>query len=209
MSAPGVGGGGAEIVEEATSGVVAGTSGQAPVAIPRDDLVLHYEAYRVRQARALIGLLPRDAIRPLYRRARKAAGATVDEDDPMAVLVAHCESLLPLPPFEVWLEDLERWPDAHWREVEASPDAPSSASPVTIDTRRFRHGLESWTARLRGFRDQDAWRGFITFQRDEDAPADLHRTALIFREPTLTDLRDRFRGFENASLEAFLRSALP
>lgn len=178
------------------------------LALPHDDLLAHYAAYRRRQARALVGLLPTEAIRPLYRRALRAAEGPPDGDDPLTLLVAYCEELLPLPPLEVWLDDMRRRPDAHWRAMEESADAPSPTAPATIEVRCFARGSGSWLARLRGFRDEGVWRGFIAFQ-DEDTPRTVHRTALIFRESSLTELRDRFRGFEFASLQAFLRSALP
>lgn len=176
-----------------------------PAAIGPDELARQYGEYRVRQARSLLGLLPTEAIRPLYRRARSEEPS----GDPMAALLAYCEALLPLPPFEVWLDDLRCRPEAHWHDLESSADAPSATKPVTIDGRRFARGPSEWIARLRGFRDQDVWRGFIAFEVHGVARPRVHRTTLIFREATLTDMRDRFHGFESASLEAFLRSALP
>lgn len=178
------------------------------VPIPRDELLTHYAAYRRREARALVGMLPREAVRPLYRRALRDSGGAPDADDPMALLVAYCEDLLPLPTFAAWLEDLRRWPDAHWGALEESADAPSAAAPATIEVRRFARGSRSWLAKLRGFRDRGAWRGFISFE-DERTHQRVHRTALIFRESSLSDLRERFGDFESASLEAFLRSSLP
>jgi hypothetical protein len=178
-------------------------------AIPREELVRQYEGYRVRQARALMSLMPRDAVRPLYRRARDASSPDGVIDDPMSLLVDFCEGLLPLPPFEVWLEDLRRNPGAHWQDLDGSADAPTATAPATIVTRRFRPAGRPWRAHLRGFRDGDAWRGFIAFESADRPGQDVHRTALIFREATVEELRDRFRAFESASLEAFLRSALP
>lgn len=176
--------------------------------LAREELAVHYAAYRRREARALIGMLPVEAVRPLYRRALEDSGSASDGDDPLGLLLAYCEELLPLPSFEIWLEDLRRWPEAHWRALEDSAEAPSPAAPATIDVRRFARGSRSWVARLRAFRDSDAWRGFIAFE-EEGARGSVHRTSLIFRESSLPELRDRFRGFESASLEAFLRSALP
>lgn len=187
------------------------------MAIPREELARLYEAYRVRQARALMSLMPREAVRPLYRQARdrsvhgpEGAGSADDViDDPMSLLVELCEDLLPLPTFEVWLEDLRLNPGAHWQDLESSADTPSATAPATIVTRRFRPAGRPWRAHLRGFRDGDVWRGFIAFEPADGSERAVHRTALIFREPTVEDLRDRFRGFESVSLEAFLRSAFP
>lgn len=188
-----------------------------PIAIPREELRRLYEGYRVRQARALMRLMPREAVRPLYRRARegfagaeRAGSAAADvADDPMSLLVEFCERLLPLPTFDVWLEDLRLNPGAHWQDLERSADTPSATAPATIATRRFRPAGRRWGAHLRGFRDGDVWRGFIAFEPADGAEHVIHRTALIFRESTVEELRDRFRGFESVSLEAFLRSALP
>lgn len=177
------------------------------LAFSREELRAQYLSYRRRQARGLLGLLPQEAVRPLYRRAL-ADVAKSEGGDPMEILVTYCEALLPLPPFPVWLDDLHAAPDAHWTALEASADTPSPSKPATMDLRRLGSGAGSWTARLRGFRDGDVWRGFIAFE-DEAAADGVHRTALIFREATVSDLRDRFRSFESASLEAFLRSALP
>ena len=124
----------------------------------------------------------------------------------MEILVSCCESLLPLPPFGTWLEDVRRTPDAYWLDMEGSAEAPTAACPATMDVRSFPGDASVWTGRLRGFRDGSVWRGFIAFERDE---GEVHRTALIFCESSVSDLRDRFRGFEPASLRAFLRSALP
>lgn len=178
----------------------------APSALSRTELRSLYLAYRKRQARALLGMMPRQAIRPLYRRcAGKAAGRI---HDPMETLVSCCEELLPLPPFEVWLEDFAAAPEAHWNDLEGSPGAPSAAEPATVEALRFRRGGETWTARLRASRDEDGWRGLIVFEEDEGS-LDVYRTTHVFREPTLGDLRDRFRSFDSGSLEAFLRSTLP
>ncbi|MDX1648195.1 MAG: hypothetical protein R3304_13700 [Longimicrobiales bacterium] len=173
-----------------------------------DELRAQYLAYRRRQSRALLGLLPEGAIRPLYRRALEGGGTSATDHDPMERLLAYCEALLPLPPFDVWRADREASPRAHWSDVEDSADVPSPSRPATLELRSFRRGPRRWTARLRGFRDQDVWRGFIAFQGNE-ADGAVHRTAVIFREATAAELRDRFNGFESASLEAFLRSALP
>lgn len=200
---------GTAVHDGGTSGAAARPDADAyGTRFPREELAAHYAAYRRREARALVGMLPMEAVRPLYRRALEDSGGTPDGDDPMALLLAYCEEILPLPSFEIWLEDLRRWPDAHWRALEDSADAPSPAAPSTVDVRCFARGSRSWVARLRAFRDSDAWRGFIAFE-EEGARGSVHRTALIFRESSLSDLRDRFRGFESASLEAFLRSALP
>lgn len=181
------------------------------VAPTGDELRARYADYRRRQARALVGMLPREAIRPLYRKALHAAGPgakrRVEDEDPLERLLRFCEDLLPLPPFEVWERDVRRSPGAHLGDLDDSPEAPTPAAPATLEARRLDPGGRAWTARLRGFRDRDAWRGFIAFE--EAGTGRVHRTALIFCEPGPADLRERFLGFEPTTLEAFLRSALP
>lgn len=169
---------------------------------------VQYEAYRVRQARGLVRMLPRDVIRPLYRRAIVAERATeVGIADPLAVLLKYCETLLPLPPFEVWAEDASLNPVAHLHDLDDSADVPTAAAPATLERRLFDHAGQAWLADLRSFRDRGTWRGYISFLGRRSG--EVHRTALIFRESGAADVRERFLSFESAVLEAFLRSALP
>ena len=175
---------------------------------PAAELRRQYEGYRIRQARALVRLLPKEAIRPLYRRAILNGGlGGVAQIDPLAVLVRYCESLLPLPPFESWVEDVTLHPVAHLRDLDDSADVPTATAPATMEARLFEHHGDPWIAHLRSFRDGDTWRGFIAFE--ERRSGQVHSTALVFRESDPADLRERFLGFEPAALDAFLRSALP
>ena len=177
-----------------------------------DELRVRYAAYRRRQAGRLLQMLPRDAIRPLYRRARSeaardSASADVVVDDPLALLVRYCESLLPLPPFDVWCRDVERHPDAHFADLEDSLDDPTPDAPSTMETRALEFAGQAWTAHLRAFREGGFWRAFISFE--EGSTGYLHRTAPVFYERDVGELRDRFLSFETGALQAFLRSALP
>ena len=166
-----------------------------------------YADYADQQARRLVTLLPREAIRPLYRAASRHPSLQTVPDDPLARLVAYCATLLPLPPFEVWLEDVRRYPDAHLAELDMAPDAPTAVTPRTLESRRLPRDDGRWVARLRAYRDDDAWKGFIAFE--DEASGAVHRTTPIFRESDPRDLRRRFLGFESGTLEAFLRSTLP
>ena len=65
----------------------------------------------------------------------------------------------------------------------------------------------SWLAHLRSFRDAGLWRGYISFE--DEGSGRVHRTAAVFCETGAGQLRERFFSFEDAALEAFLRSALP
>jgi hypothetical protein len=173
----------------------------------REELLLEYRAYRKRQARGLVGLLPREAVRPLYRRAVRAGYADASLRDPLATLVAYCETLLPLPPFERWCEDRASSPEAYLHDLDDSAEAPTAEAPTTVEARTFDFDGTPWTAYLRSYRDETAWRGFIAFE--ERATGRVHRTALIFRESDPTEIRDRFLDFAPVALSAFLRSARP
>lgn len=181
---------------------------ETPLREPTSGALLgEYEVYRRRQARGLLRMVPSAAIRPLYRRAIKAGFASAGTSDPIGALVSYCETLLPLPPFDAWCEDVRQNPTAHLYDVDDSADAPSVDTPVTLETRRFTHDDRAWSAHLRSFRDGVTWRGFIAF--DELSSSRVHRTALIFQEADPVDVRDRFLSFESSTLVAFLRSALP
>jgi hypothetical protein len=175
--------------------------------VAEDELLARYGAYRRRQARTLLGMVPREAVRPLYRRAVAAGFVGDGPVDPMTTILAYCETLLPLPPFDVWREDMRRHPSAHLDDIEDSAEAPGPEAPITLETRRLYYGDHAWAAHLRLFRDEGTWRGFIAFQ--DDSSSRTFRTTLIFQEWTAADVLDRFAGFEPATLTAFLRSALP
>jgi hypothetical protein len=172
-----------------------------------DDLEAQYAAYRRRQARGLIRLLPREAIRPLYRRALGRHEVVGPVSDPLEALLGLCERLLPLPPFEIWLQDVREHATAHLRDLDDSADVPTADAPTTVEARRFAFEGSPWVAHLRSFREGQTWRGYIAFENEE---ADrVHRTALIFSESDPVDVRERFLDFDLAALQAFLRSTLP
>lgn len=180
--------------------------------IAEAELAGRYAAYRRRQAVRLVQMLPKDAIRPLYRRARdeaRRADALPDggEVDPLALLSAYCESLLPLPTYDVWLSDLRRHPDGHFADLEESADGPTPEAPSTLGVRPLVVRGRPWLAHLRSFRDSGLWRGYISFE--EGGSGRVHRTAAVFCEAGAGELRERFFSFEEAALEAFLRSSLP
>ena len=180
--------------------------------VSESELRGRYDAYRRRQATRLVQMLPREAVRPLYRRAheeavRSGAARAQDEPDPLALLLRWCERLLPLPPFDVWLEDLRRHPDGHFADLEESTDDPTADAPSTMEVRALEVRGQPWIARLRSFREAGLWRGYIAFE--EEGSGRVHRTAAVFCEADAGELRARFLSFEHAALEAFLRSALP
>ena len=73
--------------------------------------------------------------------------------------------------------------------------------------RTVMHEGMPWSAHLEVFSVDDAWRGFIRF--DEGAAGRATRTADIFAEARVDMVRDRFVGFHDQTLQAFLRSTLP
>jgi len=180
-------------------------------AVDLAELRLRYGSYRRRQAARLVQILPRDAVRPLYRRARETARRDSQMDmlveDPLALLVEYCERLLPLPTFELWCEDLARNPEAHLSDLDESPGGPTFDAPSTMAARSLTYAKRGWTARLCAFRDDAFWRGYITFE--DVGRGRVHRTGSIFCEHDPGELRRRFLSFEPPALEAFLRSALP
>lgn len=194
---------------DSSSPTLAGSNGPSVSAEVHGDTCperARYQLYRRQQARALINLMPREAVRPLYRRAIRE-GCVVSDKDPLASLVHYCESLIPLPTFEVWKSDVAANPGAHLESPDDFRTTPTSAAPATLEARAMTRHRSAWTARLKGFREDGAWRGFIAF---EDASSGaVHHTTLIFCEAGPMELRDRFLGFENGTLEAFLRSTCP
>jgi len=168
-----------------------------------------YHEYRERQARGLVRMLPQDAVRPLYRRAlSEFGGDSTAPSDPLALLVAYCERLLPLPPFETWRHDAGSHPEAHLRALDDSAQVPTVDRPATVEVRAFPRGEGTWMAYLRAFRDGSVWRGYIAFHASPGSRA-VYRTALIFRESSSVELRERFLSFDSVALDAFLRSSLP
>ena len=169
-----------------------------------------YQEYRRREAGALLSLLPPEAVRPLYRvaRERMATDPHGGTDDPLALLVAFVERhLLPLPPFDVWLDDFRTHRSAHLQGLDVDPRAPEPSDPVTVEVRSFRRGDGEWYAGLSLFRRESVWWGFLAFSRGDGVT--VARTADIFREERPEAIRDRFRSFGADALPAFLRSTLP
>lgn len=205
----GPGGGPGALAPSAPDAPAHEAPGAGPL-VEREELEARYRAYRRRQAARLLQLVPRAAIRPLLREAhgsRAGAEEVASGEDPLELLTRFCEGLLPLPPLETWLRDLERHPEAHLGDLRESVHAPDADAPATLDTREVSSAGVRWEVRLRAFRDADAWRGFMVFHDRSEGGA--HRTATVFREADPLTLRERFRSFDRGALEAFLRSARP
>ena len=139
-------------------------------------------------------LLPREAVRPLYRRARdeaRRADALADggEADPLALLARFCRRLLPLPPFEVWREDLRSHPEGHFADLEESADVPTADAPSTMEVRSLEVRGRPWLAHLRSFREAGLWRGYISFE-EAGGPANVLQSPTGGSSPSST-LRSR------------------
>ena len=194
-----------------------GPGGGTPARVDRDtspfDEVARkgrYQEYCRQQVSLLLEVIPREAVRPLYRSARTWATerGLHESKDPMATLRAFCHEVLPLPPFEVWLLDYEHHRAAHLTVLAPSPPPPEPMEPYAVEFRRVHYEAERWQGTLEVYRRGDAWRGLIRFQR-EGGDEGSFRTGEIFREDDLQDLRNRFISFTAPTLSAFLRSALP
>ncbi|MEX2526177.1 MAG: hypothetical protein WEA09_00950 [Gemmatimonadota bacterium] len=187
-----------------------------------------YHRYCTSQGAALTSLLPREAVRPLYREALARRGASTSDDaggsnDPMGLLAQHCASILPLPPFQVWVRDFQAHRMEYLEALAKAVGPQGRSEPVEVEAIPFLSGRQQWVAGLQLFRDGDAWRGFIAFTpqagQDQLAPeapgrsqtrlSSQVRTADIFREQLPGEVRNRFRDLSPAALHAFLRSSLP
>ena len=172
-----------------------------------------YERYCDQEARALLQLIPREGLRELSRRARQAdtrggrltvtMGNPGAAPDPMARLVQMARTILPLPPYRVWLQSYLDDRFAYLAHMGIA-SAPERAEPVLVDVRPVAGG---WTGELHLSRCQDGWRGFIQFTRE--GTGESHRTTEIFRGADPRVIRERFWEYGATTLEAFLRSVLP
>jgi hypothetical protein len=168
-----------------------------------------YEEYCQQQVYVLLEIIPPEAVRPLYRRARIWATerGLHESKDPMSTLRLFCRDVLPLPPFEVWLVDYETHLVAHVGAGLGLSPLAEPMEPIAVEFRRMEYDAEPWHGTLEVYRGGDAWRGLIRFQRAGEKGH--FRTGEIFREDNLQDLRDRFISFTAPTLSAFLRSTLP
>jgi hypothetical protein len=167
----------------------------------------------------LLALVPRSGLRQLLARAREGGGGQdaasttlgtaaldVPREDPdsMTLLVRYVLRILPLPPYERWVEAYVRDRRPFLEEL-GIPPVPARSEPVLVDVRPAGDG---WIAELHLLRTGGQWRGFLCFSatREGKSSGGPYRTADIFRGPDPEELLARFRGFHAATLDAFLRS---
>ncbi len=190
----------------------ASTQAQAGPGHPATEtLRLRYEAYVLRQGRELLTLMPREGVRALVRRIRAELPRETEPNDPLLDdLARYAATLLPLPPFGVWLGDFTAHRAAHLAQTDPplrdGPEAPDGES-VAVDVRSFSATGEEWIGELQVRSVPAGWRGSLHFHRPGAAKSGC--TGEVFRERDLTTLRERFRSLDTPTLQAFLRSSLP
>ena len=181
-----------------------------PTVFPSDAEAVkgRFEEYCRQQVTLLLEIIPREAVRPLYRRARIWATerGLHEAKDPMSTLRGFCRKLLPLPPLEVWLADCDHRVANPGAGVEWGTLS-DPMKPIAVDVRRIDHDSGPGRRTLEGERSWDGWRGRNLVQRDGEE--EYFRTGEIFREDDVQDLRNRFRSFTVSTMSAFLRSTLP
>ena len=179
------------------------------------ELRRRYKEYQLREAQAFLHLIPREGVRPLYGAAREWAKGLErhDPQEPMTALLGYVLQRLPLPPFEVWMGDLEANRYEHVVTHGLHPASGTTLPPTPVERRSLRHRSRHWNARLELFKDGPRWRGFIAFQSGRrtapSAQPESFRTANIFVEHDPDAIRDRFRDYHEETLRGFLRSVLP
>lgn len=169
-----------------------------------------YLAYRQAQGRELLNVIPREGVRSLLRhfRADAPGDAPREGEDLLEWLALRCGDLLPLPPFELWVRDFHQARGAYATEPgpPLAPEAPGGEH-VTVEVRSHRYQGKEWVAALAVRPQHDLWVGHIRFHPQQESA--VFTTGDIFREASPVEVRQRFHTFDEHTLNAFLRSALP
>ena len=168
-------------------------------------LLERYRAYRRAQGRELLTIIPREGVRSLLRTFEPSSP---DDGDVLDELAARCSELLPLPPFDVWARDFHE-ARAEYESLPGPPLAPESpdGEAVTVEVRSIAFRQSEWVAALALRAHDDQWVGHVRFH--PSSGAQVYTTGDIFRESSPLQVRERFRSFDDGTLNAFLRSALP
>lgn len=183
---------------------------QALVPPTEDELRQRYETYCRRQAALLLRLVPEGGVAGLHRKASEGEGSA----DAFSRLTAYCRELLPLPPFEAWCDDFLAHP-ASYLDVARAWQERGEAEPAALAARSFEVRGRRWSAYLVVRALTDGWTGWLVFSTGDaeevdpvlSAPSGC--TGEIFREGSAERVVERFVAFDDATLRAFLRSALP
>ena len=172
---------------------------------PPESLRGLYERYCESEAMELVSLVPRGELRAFYRQAARwtAERGGLDASDPLATVRRYARSVLPLPPYPVWLDAFVANREAFLERLGVG-STPVRDEPVLIAVRECGDG---WHAALCLVGSTGRWTGFLQFHRHGTVPS--YRTADIFVGNDADEIRDRFLSFDANTLTAFLRSVLP
>lgn len=170
-----------------------------------------YAQYRRTQGRELLNVIPREGVRTLLRHFRADEGGSPEGtrgENLLEWLAGRCCEILPLPPLEIWAREFHaaRRSFAHVPGAPLAPEAPDG-TPVTVDVRSVPYRDREWIAALALRSREDHWVGHIRFHASEEETA--YATGDVFREASPMEIRKRFQSFDERTLGAFLRSALP
>lgn len=183
---------------------------QALVPPTEGELRRRYETYCRRQAALLLRLVPEGGAAGLHRRASEDEGSA----DAFSRLTTYCRKLLPLPPFEAWCDDFLAHP-ARYLDVARPWQDRGEAEPVALAARSFEVRGRRWSAYLVVRALTEGWTGWLVFstgdaEEVDSVPSDpMGCTGAIFREGSAERVVERFVDFDDSTLRAFLRSALP
>jgi hypothetical protein len=166
-----------------------------------------YKLYCEHEARELVQMLPSEGRRQLLRQLSDAGGLPS-----IPRLIELAGNLLPLPSYDVWLDSYLSRRETYLERL-GIPSAPGRTEPVTVAVRPV---AGRWWAHLNLRQDGLLWLGFITFH-PEAAMADGSHTPIgsplattdIFRSEDVQEIRERFLGFGDATMQGFLRSVTP
>ena len=172
---------------------------------PPESLRGLYERYCESEAVGLVSLIPREDLRAFYRKAARWAAERggLDEADPLATVRSYARSVLPLPPYPVWLDSYVSNRQAFLERLGVG-STPIRDEPVLVAVRECGEG---WHAALCLAGSPERWRGFLHFHRDGTVGS--YRTADIFLGDDADEIRTRFLSFDTNTLRAFLRSVAP
>jgi len=177
-----------------------------------DELRRRYEAYCRRQAALLLRLVPEGGAAGLHRRASECEGD--GQTDAFSRLTTYCRELLPLPPFDAWRDDFLAHPARHL-DAARPWERPDEPGPSALAARPFDVRGKRWSAWLVVRAHTDGWTGWLVFTPGDPESIDSLPstpsgcTGEIFREASAEGVVDRFVAFDDETLRAFLRSALP
>ncbi|MSR22032.1 MAG: hypothetical protein EXR92_00490 [Gemmatimonadetes bacterium] len=172
---------------------------------PPESLRGLYGRYCEGEAMDLVAMIPREELRAFYRQAARWASerSGFDDADPLATVRRYARSLLPLPPYGIWLDSYLQNRQAFLERLGVG-STPVRDEPVLVAVRECGEG---WHAALCLGGSPERWRGFLNFHCNGTVRS--YRTTDIFVGDDADEIRSRFLSFDTNTLRAFLRSVLP